>query len=100
MTFLVISSLILVAIMLINYLQTKHNDFLPSYLKSWDFLPLYLRSLQPYDDLITNYLCFSKFFIKITNKNNQNNHAAITYNDDNKNANEPKVVFVNDAYQF
>jgi sodium-dependent phosphate cotransporter len=48
---------ILGIVTLINILQRKRPDWLPSYLQSWVFLPRWMRSLQPYDDFVTSYIC-------------------------------------------
>jgi len=43
-------------VIVINILQSKRPNWLPSVLRSWDFLPLPLHSLRPYDDILTG--CF------------------------------------------
>merc|ERR1719278_710312 len=58
-TFLAISTVILIIIGTINYLQSheKFNKSLPSKLRNWEFLPEPMRSLAPYDRLLTSCLC-------------------------------------------
>ena len=100
MTVLVLIFSVLAAVILINYLQIKHIESLPMYLRSWDYLPLYLRSLQPYDDFIVKYLYFSKLCKKISETSNQNNNSLIKSNDVSENKNDSKVVvFNNNAFE-
>ena len=50
-TFLVLVVLVIIAVALLNYLQS-HERFskrLPEKLQNWEFLPEPLRSLEPYD---------------------------------------------------
>uniref|UniRef100_A0A3P9HEE4 Solute carrier family 34 member 2a n=1 Tax=Oryzias latipes TaxID=8090 RepID=A0A3P9HEE4_ORYLA len=44
---------LLIAIVVINVLQRKKPNFLPSALRSWDFLPLWAHSLDPWDKVVT-----------------------------------------------
>jgi len=39
----------IIAVAVINKLQSRHPHVLPAGLRSWDWLPLWLRSLEPYD---------------------------------------------------
>ena len=41
-------------------MQKKYKDQLPILLQDWMFLPLAFRSLKPYDEFITTYLCCFK----------------------------------------
>jgi len=45
--------LLIVAIVIINVLQSKRPTWLPAVMRSWHWLPLPLRSLEPYDRIIT-----------------------------------------------
>lgn len=42
--------LMLIAVVLINFIQSKYPHMLPSF--SWSFLPIWFRSLEPYDVLV------------------------------------------------
>lgn len=61
-------------ILFINVLQSKKNNILPNYLKTWNFLPIYLRSLKPYDKFMVKYILCCQVFkndnISIDNKLN------------------------------
>jgi len=61
-TFLAISAVSILFIVIINYWQsheTLHKS-LPKKLKNWDFLPEPMRSLAPYDRILTGYACCKK----------------------------------------
>ena len=45
--------LLVVAVIVVNMIQSKRPHWLPARLRSWDWLPLALRSLDPYDRIIT-----------------------------------------------
>jgi len=45
--------ILIAVVIIINVMQSKRPNWLPSVLRSWDWLPLPLRSLQPYDRVIT-----------------------------------------------
>lgn len=49
--------LLLIAIGIINVLQSRKPKVLPQKLRSWDWAPIWLRSLEPYDKLFTR-CCF------------------------------------------
>ena len=54
--------LLVVAIIVINNLQTRKPNWLPPVLRNWEFLPKALQSLEPYDRFMMNYiLCCKKF---------------------------------------
>jgi len=44
---------LILAVILVNVLQSKRPQWVPEVLRSWAWLPLPLRSLQPYDRIIT-----------------------------------------------
>ena len=46
----------LLAVVVINYLQTHYSKYLPDVLKTWKFLPTPLRSLSLLDFVIQTYL--------------------------------------------
>ena len=52
--------LLLIAIAIINVLQSRKPKVLPERLRSWDWVPIWLRSLEPYDKLFTRCCCCSK----------------------------------------
>ena len=41
--------ILLLIVILINMMQDKCPQYLPSILRNWDYLPLFMRSLDPYD---------------------------------------------------
>lgn len=54
-------AIIIFAIIIINVLQVKIPDRMPSWIKDWSFLPIWLRSFEPYDDIVLKILstcCF------------------------------------------
>jgi hypothetical protein len=53
----------------INFMQNKHPQRLPGILQDWSFLPLAFRSLKPYDQFITSYLCCFKCCKKLASSN-------------------------------
>ncbi len=51
-----------IAIIIINVLQSKAPRLLPKYLRNWNRLPLWMRSLEPLDRLIRRCcFCFGKY---------------------------------------
>jgi len=62
-TFLAISAVSILFIVIINYLQSHetYHEKLPLKLKNWDFLPGPLRSLDPYDRMLTGFYCCKKY---------------------------------------
>jgi sodium-dependent phosphate cotransporter len=52
---------LLVVVTVINVIQSKRPQWLPTILKNWDFLPKPLHSLQPWDRLLTICcVCYDK----------------------------------------
>jgi sodium-dependent phosphate cotransporter len=47
-------ALLLIAVAIINVLQSKRQQWLPNVLRDWEFLPKPLHSLSPYDRVITS----------------------------------------------
>nr|XP_033804049.1 sodium-dependent phosphate transport protein 2B isoform X2 [Geotrypetes seraphini] len=45
---------IIIAVIIINILQSKWPRVLPDFLKTWNFLPKWMHSLQPWDIVITS----------------------------------------------
>lgn len=46
-------AVVIVFILVINFMQSRFPELLPSCLQTWDFLPLWARSLEPWDRKIT-----------------------------------------------
>ena len=44
--------IILAVTIVINVLQTKSPDWLPSILRNWNYLPLWMHSLEPLDKML------------------------------------------------
>lgn len=56
--------LLLLIVVIMNIIQRKNPEILPSRYRDWSFLPVWLRSLQPYDDVISRMCmctCCQKF---------------------------------------
>ncbi|XP_067418643.1 sodium-dependent phosphate transport protein 2B [Emydura macquarii macquarii] len=49
---------VLIVVIVINVLQSKRPDILPTKLQNWDFLPKWMHSLRPWDHVITSTLTF------------------------------------------
>ncbi|KAF2361946.1 Sodium-dependent phosphate transport protein [Trinorchestia longiramus] len=49
--------IVLLAVVIINVIQSKRSQVLPGVLQNWDFLPKPLRSLDPYDRVLTALPC-------------------------------------------
>ena len=47
-------------VILINVIQNHRSHWLPHCLRDWSFLPVWMRSLQPLDDLFSQFSCCSK----------------------------------------
>ncbi|KAM3937273.1 sodium-dependent phosphate transport protein 2B [Leptodactylus fuscus] len=45
--------LVIIAVIVINVLQSKYPRILPNFLKTWDFLPKWMHSMKPWDHWIT-----------------------------------------------
>ncbi|XP_065261389.1 sodium-dependent phosphate transport protein 2B [Emys orbicularis] len=50
--------LALITVVVINVLQSKRPNILPTKLQNWDFLPRWMHSLKPWDNVITSALSF------------------------------------------
>jgi len=53
--------LLVLAIVLINVVQTSKPEALPTFLRTWDFLPEVMRSLDPIDRTITRFGCMRRY---------------------------------------
>ena len=52
----------MIALIVINNLQTRKPNWLPPIMRNWNFLPEPLRSLEPFDRFMVKYiLCCKKF---------------------------------------
>ena len=49
--------MVILVIILINFMQQKYPNSLPTELSNWECLPLALRSLKPYDEIIGRLNC-------------------------------------------
>ncbi|XP_062607562.1 sodium-dependent phosphate transport protein 2B-like [Saccostrea cucullata] len=48
---------VLVFVILVNILQEKAPGCLPRKLQNWEFLPSWLHSLEPYDRILSKFMC-------------------------------------------
>ncbi|XP_029445716.1 LOW QUALITY PROTEIN: sodium-dependent phosphate transport protein 2B-like [Rhinatrema bivittatum] len=54
---------LIIAIVVINVLQSKYPRVLPGFLKTWNFLPKWMHSLQPWDKAVSSMTTFcGRFF--------------------------------------
>ncbi|XP_029445730.1 sodium-dependent phosphate transport protein 2B isoform X1 [Rhinatrema bivittatum] len=49
---------LIIAIVVINVLQSKYPRVLPGFLKTWNFLPKWMHSLQPWDKAVSSMTTF------------------------------------------
>ena len=91
---LILIVLVAVFIIVLNLLQTNKPDFLPPVLRSWNFLPKFMRSLEPYDEVVSNFLCCKNY-------KNDKKVAPVenNYNDFDLNQ-EPKIVLPNNKSEL
>jgi len=90
-------------VILINVIQNHRSHWLPHCLRDWSFLPVWMRSLQPLDDLFSQFSCCSKCMtppMDQIQEDFKDIEAAITLNANaeemenfvNANGRKPKII--------
>ncbi|MBN3316525.1 NPT2B protein, partial [Atractosteus spatula] len=51
---------LIVAVIIINIMQSRWPQYLPKVLRTWEFLPKWMHSLKPWDRVITSMLSFCR----------------------------------------
>ncbi|MBN3274054.1 NPT2B protein, partial [Polyodon spathula] len=51
---------LILAVIIINIMQSKRPQYLPRVLKNWDFLPLWMHSMKPWDRKVTSVTSFCR----------------------------------------
>ncbi|XP_046852551.1 sodium-dependent phosphate transport protein 2B-like isoform X3 [Xenia sp. Carnegie-2017] len=64
---------LLLFVIVLNVMQVKCVERLPSLLQTWEWVPCCFRSLKPYDRKIENFLRFCRTCCHCINVNNRNN---------------------------
>ena len=55
-TVALLALLLLFFVLVVNYLQEKHKEVLPYFLKTWQFLPKSARTLRTVDFVVQTYM--------------------------------------------